>query len=144
MIWKTTLALLALTCLSTPASAATLIVHLTGIDSHKGQIKIGLFDKADGWLDDKAAITGQNIDLTTTTGDSVDVTFNDVKPGDYAVGAYHDENMNSKLDKNFFGIPKEQWGVSNNVKPHLRAPTFDEAKLTVAEPSLSIGIELHK
>jgi len=130
--------------LSTPSTAATLTVHVSGIDSHKGQIRIGIFDKADGWLSDKAAITGQNVDLSNITGDSVDIHFDNVKPGDYAVGAYHDANMNSKLDKNFLGVPKEQWGVSNNPHPHLRAPNYDEAKFKVTEPSTSITVEMHR
>jgi uncharacterized protein (DUF2141 family) len=126
------------------ARASTLTVHVTGIDSHKGQIKIGIFDKSDGWLSDKAAITGQNIPLANVVGDSVDVTFANVKHGEYGVGAYHDANLNNKIDKNFLGVPKEQWGVSNNPRPHLRAPSYDEARFKIVDPSTFITLDLHK
>jgi len=36
---------------------------------------------------------------------------------------------NRSFDKNWFGIPREPWGVSNSVRPRLRAPRFDEAML---------------
>lgn len=43
--------------------------------------------------------------------------------GKYAIGLYIDSNENEKLDSNFFGIPTEQFGFSNNVLgrfgPHL-------------------------
>lgn len=126
------------------STAASLTVRVTGMDNRKGQLKVGIFAGPDGWLADKSAITGQNVMLANVSGDVAVVTFNDLKPGVYGVGVYQDANMNNKLDKNVFGVPKEQWGVSNNVRPHLRAPTYDEAKFTVTEPSTSIDIALHR
>jgi uncharacterized protein (DUF2141 family) len=52
--------------------------------------------------------------------------FDEVTEGRYAVAVSHDVNANRKLDTNIFGIPVEQWGVSNHVRPRLRAPRFDE------------------
>jgi uncharacterized protein (DUF2141 family) len=40
------------------------------------------------------------------------------------------------MDKNFLGIPKEQYGFSNNVMGRMSAPTFDQAKFTITEPTL--------
>ena len=40
--------------------------------------------------------------------------FTDLPAGVYAVSVFHDENMNQKLDKNFVGVPKEEYGASNN------------------------------
>ena len=37
-----------------------------------------------------------------------------IPPGTYAVKLHIDENENGKLDTNFLGIPKEQYGFSNN------------------------------
>ena len=38
----------------------------------------------------------------------------DIPPGTYAVKLHIDENENGELDTNFLGIPKEQYGISNN------------------------------
>jgi uncharacterized protein (DUF2141 family) len=36
-----------------------------------------------------------------------------------------------KIDKNFLGIPKEQFGFSNNAMGRLSAPSFEQAKFQV-------------
>ena len=40
----------------------------------------------------------------------------DIPPGTYAVTIHIDENENGELDTNFLGIPKEQYGISNNIQ----------------------------
>lgn len=52
-------------------------------------------------------------------------TFRGIAPGKWAVRLYHDENDNGKLDTNFFGIPREGYGFSNNVKGRFGPPPFD-------------------
>ena len=39
----------------------------------------------------------------------------DIPSGTYAVKLHIDENENGELDKNFLGIPMEQYGISNNI-----------------------------
>ena len=72
--------------------------------------------------------------------------INNVLPyGEYAVTLFVDFNENKKLDKNFLGIPKEQYGFSNNVMGKMSPPTFDQAKFVIKGPTtqnikLRIGI----
>ena len=47
-----------------------------------------------------------------------------LSPGRYAVALIHDVNKNHKLDKNFVGQPKEQWGLSNNPHAVLKTPPY--------------------
>jgi uncharacterized protein (DUF2141 family) len=67
--------------------------------------------------------------------------FKDVPAGTYAVVVLHDENLNHKMDKNFLGIPQEGWGVSNNVRPVLSAPRFQDATFTV-KPSAPATVSI--
>ena len=65
--------------------------------------------------------------------------------GEYAVTLFVDLDGNKKLNKNFLGIPKEQYGFSNNVMGRMSPPTFDQAKFAIAGPAtqnikLRIGI----
>ena len=65
--------------------------------------------------------------------------------GEYAISLFVDSNGNKRIDKNFLGIPKEQYGFSNNVMGRMSAPTFNQAKFLVAGPTtqnikLRIGI----
>ena len=50
-----------------------------------------------------------------------------LKEGDYAVKVLIDTNNNGDIDLNFFGLPKEQFGFSNNVLGLFGAPKFDKA-----------------
>ena len=54
-------------------------------------------------------------------------TFEDLEPGDYAVTVFNDQDQDEEFDRNWLGMPRESWGVSNNVRPRLRAPRYDEA-----------------
>ena len=66
-----------------------------------------------------------------------DLEINIMLPhGEYAITFFVDSNGNFKMDKNFLGIPKEQYGFSNNVMGRMSAPSFDQAKFTITEPTL--------
>ena len=52
----------------------------------------------------------------------------EIPPGTYAIGVYIDEN--EKLDTNFLGIPKEQYGFSNNAKAFV-IPKFEAASFVI-------------
>ena len=51
--------------------------------------------------------------------------------GTYAIALFIDANENLKIDKNFLGIPKEQYGFSNNAMGRLSGPSFEQAKFQV-------------
>jgi uncharacterized protein (DUF2141 family) len=58
----------------------------------------------------------------------VSFTYRDLPKGSYAAACSHDVNGNQITDTNFVGLTTEDWGVSNNVHPTFRDPTFTEAK----------------
>lgn len=64
------------------------------------------------------------------------------EPGDYSVAIYHDMNANEKFDKNFLGLPKERFGISNNPKYGFRAPEYDESTFSVPREGRSIQITM--
>jgi uncharacterized protein (DUF2141 family) len=76
--------------------------------------------------------------------DGATCRFGGLQPGRYAVSIGHDLNGNRRVDTNFLGMPTEQWGVSNNARPTLRAPRYDEAVFTLpadkAEQVLDIEV----
>ena len=60
----------------------------------------------------------------------------DLPEGVYAIALFVDANKNLKIDKNFLGIPKEQFGFSNNAMGKLSAPSFEQAKFEVRGDTL--------
>ncbi len=64
-------------------------------------------------------------------------------PGVYAIAVYHDVNGNRKFDKNWIGLPKEPFGVSNNPRVRLGPPKFKEAAFEVNEVGANVEIVLN-
>ena len=66
----------------------------------------------------------------------------DLPKGEWAVAITQDLNNNDKVDKNFLGIPTEPYAFSNNIRPTVAAPKFDECKFTVDGPGRVVSIIL--
>ncbi|WP_299114635.1 DUF2141 domain-containing protein [uncultured Winogradskyella sp.] len=105
------------------AKAHDITVNISGLDSDEGKILIGLYDSEDKFLSKrfKNAIGIINEEKST-------ITFKDVPKGVYAISFIHDENDNGKMDTNFMGIPKEDYGCSNNAKGFMGPPKWEDAK----------------
>ena len=73
---------------------------------------------------------------------TVDVCLTAPEPGIYAVAVYHDENANVKFDKNWFGLPIEGYGISNNPTIFLAPPAFDEAKFEALKGATIVPVEV--
>jgi uncharacterized protein (DUF2141 family) len=82
------------------AQAARLIVTIEGTRDADGYLYVVLFAKPDGFPDGDYSV--QHIKLKAAPK-PLTVVFDDLAPGAYAVGAYHDENNNGRLDTDFIG-----------------------------------------
>ncbi|MCF6764689.1 DUF2141 domain-containing protein [Thiotrichales bacterium 19S3-7] len=109
-------------------TASELIIHVQGFDNDKGQALIALYNSAKGFpeSDQYKAVKVAIKDAKAS------YTFKNLAEGQYAVAIVHDVNANQELDKNFFGIPKEEYGFSNNVKGHLGPPEFKAAAVQLS------------
>jgi uncharacterized protein (DUF2141 family) len=59
-----------------------------------------------------------------------------VPAGEYALAVYQDLNNNDHLETGLFGIPKEPFGLSTNLKAGLfNLPTFKKCRVDVKEGS---------
>lgn len=122
-----------------PTHAAELVVRVKGIAAPLGQIGCSLFPSDKGFPMDNSGARQQW--LPAQAG-GTECRFGDVAPGNYAVSIGHDRNGNRKVDTNFVGLPTEQWGVSRNARPSLRAPRFNEAVFTVPADAAVHDIEI--
>lgn len=121
-----------------PVYAADLNIEVHGVRSTNGQVKLMLFDKAEGFR--KEAQARQVLALPAEVG-AVQGQFHDLPAGRYAVIAYHDENGNGKLDLRFGMFPKEGYGLSNNPKVS-GPPSFAESAFDLSPDGRSIEIKL--
>jgi uncharacterized protein (DUF2141 family) len=111
-----------------PALSSTLSVAVKAPRATEGQLGCALYASAEGFpmVPEKA-----ERQWYPATPEGVTCVYTNLKPGVYAVAVSHDTNGNKVVDTNLLGIPVEGWGVSNNVRPTLRAPKFDEAAFQV-------------
>ncbi len=77
------------------------------------------------------------------TSDQLIVRIPDLHSGKYAVAAYVDSNRNGKQDKNFLGVPKEIYGISNDARGMFGPPDFAEAAFDIGDNTVLKSIHLH-
>lgn len=107
----------------------TLTVVVENVNKDDGNIGVLVFNTTKGWPEDRFAAL-RDIVVPAQPG-TVTITVPGLPSGDYAVAVLHDVNKNHKLDKNFFGVPKEQWGMSNNPHATIKAPSFSTARFSL-------------
>ncbi len=118
-------------------------VRVDGIKDLKGEIGVALWNSELGypthlehayeaeWIPVKGGET------------AVAAIFASMPAGEYAVSVVHDTNGNRKVDRGFFGFPKEGVGFSNDQKVVMSAPRYDKSKSPlVAGENKSIVIKL--
>jgi len=62
--------------------------------------------------------------------------------GEYAIAIFQDENLDNECNTNILGLPKENYGFSNNFRPRFTRPSFDDCKIELVNDT-TIFIELH-
>lgn len=123
---------------SLPLLGADLAVTINDIEHQSGELYFALFTKSDTFPDTSPDTKGIILPIEQS---SVTAHFTNLPADDYAIAVFHDQNNNQELDKNFFGIPKEPYGFSDNTT-QLKPPSFDEAKITLADEDLHFIIKL--
>lgn len=115
-----------LTISAGPARGGELHVTVAGLRNGDGSVRLALYASeanflADAWQGTEAA----------ADPDGTALRFRDVPTSALAVAAYHDENGNKKLDRNFLGLPIEGYAFSNDARGWFGPPSFRAAAITV-------------
>ena len=106
------------------------IVH--GLRNGDGFVNLALFRGPSGFpRDTDHALRQESVPLRGATSPTLTYTFRDVPRGEYAVAMMHDENENLELDTNFFGVPKEGYGFSNDARGVLGPPAYADCVFRV-------------
>lgn len=105
------------------AQSQSLVVVIRNVKEARGKVSVALFTGEKDFM--KNRLAGKSVEAKN--GD-VEVMFEDLVPGEYAISVMHDENENGELDSNLIGIPKEGFGFSNDAMGMFGPPTFEKAK----------------
>ncbi len=123
-----------------PGDGVVLVVRVDGFSDDRGAAGIAVWNGSEGFpegIEHAVAMT-----YVPIVDGVAEARFGPFPPGAYAVTAYHDRDDDRKFDKNWIGMPKEAWGVSNDVRPRLRAPRFDEARLELEAGERAVPIHV--
>lgn len=94
----------------------------------KGEIRIAMFDSEQKYPEDPVHAIVLPVERK-----EVEWVVNDLPYGEYAIAVYHDKNKNGELDSNLLGIPKEDYGFSNNARGRFGPASWKDAKFIVRE-----------
>ncbi|HXB30509.1 MAG TPA: DUF2141 domain-containing protein [Puia sp.] len=124
----------------TIASNGTLTVTILDLKNNQGRVSVALYNKEAAFP--KSPDKAVKILFAPIRDKKSIVVFDSLPPGEYAISVYHDENNNGKMDTNFFGIPKEGVGASNDARGHLGPPHYKDAKFNFSGGIQSISIHI--
>ncbi|MEM7476903.1 MAG: DUF2141 domain-containing protein [Planctomycetota bacterium] len=112
-------------------------LHITGVQSGGGPVRIAIFAANDSFPDHATASFKEAVEATEP---SVDFVVANKPEGSYAIAVYQDLNGDGQLNRGSFGIPLEPYGFSNNAKGTMGPPRYQAA--AVAGEAKELGIEL--
>ena len=121
------------------ASAARIVVTISGLNTNAGGVYVGLYATPSKFLNGTQVDAMKKVRASTAP---ITVVFDNLAPGTYAVGAYHDENNNDHLDTNFLGLPTEGYALSNGVRAVTSKPTFQQAAFTVGDAGVAVSLQI--
>ena len=119
------------------AEAADLDITVNGVRNANGRVlaeacpKEQFLDTRCPWRASAPAAPGQ-----------VTVRIPGVPPGVYAAQAFHDENNNKQIDRNWLGIPTEGLGFSNDARFRFGPPRFEDAAFRLGPEGGRIALTL--
>lgn len=105
------------------------------VQSNRGQVLCAAYDAESKWL--STDVVDGTI-ARIVNGKAVCV-FRGLKPGRYAISAYHDEDGDEELDTNFLGIPSEDYCASRNARASFGPPAFADAAFRYAGGVLELS-----
>jgi len=112
-------------------------VKINNLNSNDGKVYVALYDSESTFLD-----KGFKATFSEISHKKCEVTFKNIPEGVYAISMFHDENDNNKMDSNFLGIPKEDYGCSNNARGFMGPPKWKDAKFEVKQKAITQIITL--
>lgn len=117
----------------------TIVVEVSGLRSAAGSVRAHLFDAEDGFPDahDEAIASARTAELSEGRAT---LEFKGIGDGTYAASVFHDENDDGLLETNLVGMPKEGVAASNEAKPNMGPPEWEDAKFPVEGDTITQAI----
>ena len=113
----------------------TLEVHARGLVSGDGNLRFVLFDSKENFL--KSPVRAEVVEIKDQQGTWI---VEELPYGTYAVLVHHDIDLSGKMERHWYGKPKEPTGVSNDASTKVGPPKFEKAKFQLQSPTLALTV----
>lgn len=121
-----------------------LTVKVTKLKNNNGNVRIAVYNSQDTYDAEKGGGDAEkacNKAVAEIKSNEAQTTFEKLPYGQYAVKFFHDEDKSGKFYKNFVGIPKVEYGFSNNARGRFGPAGYDQAKFNLDKPSMEMTID---
>lgn len=119
----------------TESETGTLMVEVRDLESDAGDLRFVMFDSKKSFL--KNPVRAEIVEIKDRQGTWI---VENLPFGTYAVLAHHDIDASGKMERHWYGKPKEPTGASNDAPARFGPPKFKHAKFEFAVPSLTLTI----
>jgi uncharacterized protein (DUF2141 family) len=102
-------------------AADRISVPVSGLRNDEGVVRCGLYAAPGAFP--KAGQESLGV-IARIQGGQATCVFNGLKPGTYAVAAFHAENNEAQMQYGLFGRPKQGYGFSRNPPSNMGAPAL--------------------
>lgn len=109
------------------AAAGDLRVMVSNVTGDAGSVIVRVYDRAERWLGDEVHLQQSQDVSSARQGDTVTFQLS-LPPGEYALSVFHDIDGDGRMARNFFGLPQEPAGLSNNAQPRFGPPKWRDAR----------------
>ena len=120
------------------AGAADLEVVVDGLRSAQGQARVAVHNRVPGAAFPDGGVVAAA--WRRAGNGALRFVFADLAPGEYAVAAFHDADVDGELGQNMVGLPTEGFGFSNGATGFMGPPSFDEAAVTVGPKDERVSV----
>lgn len=117
----------------------SLKLKIIGIENDEGTIAVALSNSREDYESYDTVYRAANIKIANNAAEHI---FDDLPFGEYAIKVYHDENSDGEINRNFLGIPSEDYGFSNNPSASFGPADYDDAKFIFDKPMMHIEINI--
>lgn len=121
------------------ATREPLTLIISNLASATGPIIVGVYGTDNNFPDPNDQMKQYKF---RPKGKELVAKISNLKFGKYALAIYQDENNDGKIDKNFIGIPTEGYAFSNNFKPTIKAPDFDDCSFDYNPKNNTVALKI--
>lgn len=140
MLLAMTLAMFGLTSNAQSGEKVKVTLKVSNVSNPTATIHVGFYMRENKFPTQQMHAFAKEF-VPGKTGD-VSVTWDNIPEGEYALAVYQDIDNSGKMKSNIFGYPQEPFAFSQNFRPKMSKPKFDQCKITVSTTSNIFELKL--